>query len=1517
MGSLHYVEKEVYNLESIVSKTHVAIFTVGHREDGQGAYLKPGQQNGEEDIARHDGTHQAIAPKSLKRLERIDLYALEDVTPIMLGGESTEFYEPIAGKTPIQTVHFQYDYSLCNGLPNNLSGAAVAGKLTLKKVWMEYNGQLPSKVSPYVFNYEYPTGLSLPAPYDASDAVEIVSYGQRFDQFLSAPFPNTQNPQNPDYNPLTTDRWGCYRDFYTMEHDVVPSAHNLGDLAQFWPYVHQNPDPNVFDPAAWCLKDIELPSGGHILVQYEQNEYQFVQDKRAYAMVPLLGGGHTEADETNSNINKKKYYLDLAKVGIDLPALDSEKQALANELFRPMRLPNTGHSGTTTDQERIFFRFLYALVGTNPTYSDLNSEFLEGYARVFGFGYDNHGIYFTFKGDPVGNSTFTPITYPTSSSRWEIPRKVCREYVASCKQGLLGSNNSNALGDDVDDGNTFEELGQGFLNFLSSFVSVTQCREMAPEMSYVRVQLPLSKPKLGSGCRVKRLMMYDQGLGKNTGGYDEEILSLYGSEYDYTTTENGVVISSGVAANEPGSGRRENSLVYPLERNSQSGINALFFGRDMYSQEGPLGESFLPGPSVGYAKVTVSAIHKGATSTGRSEHEFYTVREYPMRAYCTPIDQVNRIPIGLGGGSSSSTTTTSIVDAGEGLDEIDQNSSSVKVTYSRTAPYLSQGYSFVKYSMHGQPRRNAQYAHAATAAHSEELYEYYEPQDAIQFLNENKLLEAGSAYMLGSETEILSRARKVADLNIAGKFQKDVSSGTFTWLPSLPPLGPFPVFASTSTKVNLDISESILNEHVTTKNTTYPAIVKKVTSRVDGITTINEVTAFDILTGEPAITKSYDDFGGAYHNIAFSAAYDHENLKSRAKNERFVLNEFALNHGVVGASNENDYLLYTGTDCAGLARFTEGDFIELRYSVQGDPIHGLFHIDEVDLPSSRIYVQNSGLNTFPTQYGAASSIKVLKSGFTNQLTAVQGTVNVFKTDAGLELSELQSGINPIQVINTLNTLASNAHNVIIPHGTSNTCATLVGDWCVDGTTYTDPSICMGYVPNVNNFLNLDVGYHLYFGVDQGDFQAGPCMTLLDATPAVMDITPSAPLNGSFTYDYSSQTFSFSTFDNCSSIVCLTPCPVSGVTTLNDVVAAAAVSFSDYWPYDASLYSSIGNFDANEYETGVKGIWRTEGTFVYRENINVDPNLADKLYNFEEGVFTLEMFDWKEPSKYDPSHVDYDPAKLWLFTGMVNKYSPNGAPIEDRNILGIRSTSKLGDRGTVPTLVAQNAHDHTVAFEAFEKQYDFGGTLHFEDGLVYNSSAGHWNDEIAHSGSSSIELYADQWFPITNKVMLESNVIRDGGLHTRIWVNAPEDTELKDELNIRYGGIGISTMKLVASSGDWALYEDYLEVTSANVSTFLGTAGSEYVTVEIMTSEDNVYIDDARTQPIESEMVCYVYDSAQRLIAMLDDQHFALFYQYNAEGQLVRQKIETYNGVKTISEGQHNSQGVSRPTLEQN
>lgn len=69
-----------------------------------------------------------------------------------------------------------------------------------------------------------------------------------------------------------------------------------------------------------------------------------------------------------------------------------------------------------------------------------------------------------------------------------------------------------------------------------------------------------------------------------------------------------------------------------------------------------------------------------------------------------------------------------------------------------------------------------------------------------------------------------------------------------------------------------------------------------------------------------------------------------------------------------------------------------------------------------------------------------------------------------------------------------------------------------------------------------------------------------------------------------------------------------------------------------------------------------------------------------------------------------------------------------------------------------------------------------------------------------------------------------------------------------------------------------------------------------------TGSHNLYLDDIRIHPYNAEMKSYVYDPVNlRLIAELDPNNYASFYEYDEEGTLIRTKAETQRGVKTIKE----------------
>ncbi len=69
-----------------------------------------------------------------------------------------------------------------------------------------------------------------------------------------------------------------------------------------------------------------------------------------------------------------------------------------------------------------------------------------------------------------------------------------------------------------------------------------------------------------------------------------------------------------------------------------------------------------------------------------------------------------------------------------------------------------------------------------------------------------------------------------------------------------------------------------------------------------------------------------------------------------------------------------------------------------------------------------------------------------------------------------------------------------------------------------------------------------------------------------------------------------------------------------------------------------------------------------------------------------------------------------------------------------------------------------------------------------------------------------------------------------------------------------------------------------------------------------TSSAPVYFDDLRITPFNGNMRSFVYNPVNlRLMAELDENNYATFYEYDDEGTLIRLKKETERGIKTIKE----------------
>jgi hypothetical protein len=107
-------------------------------------------------------------------------------------------------------------------------------------------------------------------------------------------------------------------------------------------------------------------------------------------------------------------------------------------------------------------------------------------------------------------------------------------------------------------------------------------------------------------------------------------------------------------------------------------------------------------------------------------------------------------------------------------------------------------------------------------------------------------------------------------------------------------------------------------------------------------------------------------------------------------------------------------------------------------------------------------------------------------------------------------------------------------------------------------------------------------------------------------------------------------------------------------------------------------------------------------------------------------------------------------------------------------------------------------------------------------------------------------------------------------------------------------IPISTLpsfSLVAKTGiieGWQQYEAII-TTKANIRLALQLP-------------NGYYYDDLRITPFAANSKAFVYDPITwQLSAQLDENNFATYYEYDSEGNLIRTKKETEQGIVTIAE----------------
>ncbi|MBI4648354.1 MAG: hypothetical protein HY738_17660 [Bacteroidia bacterium] len=761
---------------------------------------------------------------------------------------------------------------------------------------------------------------------------------------------------------------------------------------------------------------------------------------------------------------------------------------------------------------------------------------------------------------------------------------------------------------------------------------------------------------------------------------------------------------------------------------------------------------------------------------------------------------------------------------------------------------------------------------------SQESIEYYDPVKGIPVLDNLDQLETINDWddlplkKLGKETEIIRESRFVGETGISTTFEFDVAVG---YIPPVEFIGPQFGFACSGSQ-----SLSEMKSYTKTTYITYPVIQKKIISVRDNMRLVSENVAFDKYSGKPIITLTNDghhalEIAGVEHdgdilNINIPASYYYDQMRQAATNEKLILtstperklfitnvnNKYYLN---ISSLNQNDLPKY----CTGLG---VGDLVEIK-AVDFPDTTALCHIANVYgncYKLAETYYSATG-NNLALLNGLDVDVRVIRSGCTNQLNLPADNIAIYGHQIPqLSIDEITiSGSPMLALANTLN--SSNSVQISSISGLDTLLSYPLQSFIVVDIVDNTKSIT---IKNNNEILCSNILFEpdLFLGgTGTGQFQVD------ENTGQIVYYSVNNPANPQ-------------------EIPCLTMSNIIPRTVaISNILSAGANTYSDYWPYNAAIYPGYSQTNAfNNFEKGVRGKCRQNAAYIY--NKDATGVISDQnMKNYTTGLFDLVLFNWEYPSANNP--------EKWLKSVQINKYSPNGNALEEENILHIKSAAKFGYHQALPYLVAANCPYHLCLFESFENQYQYGSNTYFEDGLLYAN--GSINNDISHSGSSSFNLAPHQFFKLLTIPSSDFSLLETKGFNCMVWVYSLNNNIEPPNLMISEDGDYVASlqMKQSAKIGYWRLYEGTLKT---NVS------GNE-VSIGIEHNNNSLIIDDIRIQPSDAQVNTYVYDvNTHKLITSFDAQHFGLFYQYDAKGQLVRKQKETVRGVKTLQEAEYNN-----------
>lgn len=1485
-ASVSLGSREQWYAHSIESKNTIAEFYTSPRADGQG------MEDGFLGYSVPTSNNSSLNPTGDLRNRSFKLDS------IRLFNKNERIQKGTAA-IPIKTVIFDYDYSLCQNTPN--SDNPGKGKLTLKQLFIRYGNSDKNLLNPYKFEYN---------AYSA----------------------------NYDYN--KRDRWG----------NVNVMDPTFSALSPFeFPYTSQvkYPTPNTDPATAFSLTDITLPSGGKIHVDYEADDYAFVQDKRAMEMFKVIGFGADNKLHFGNTLyegDRQYNYVYFKR--------DPSREYKANPSDADLQEMYLG-------KEKILYFSVSNDINGNNAF-----EQIKGFARIKTVGIcpgqSAYG-YIELEKTSSGKRDFSPVTlYAMNYAKWNLNHIVYPgNNTASLKEVLSAF------------GSAFGEIAH-MRRPLETFLERGYCKGVKLDKSWIRLASPNCSKK-GGGTRVKRLTASDEWSGMTNSSAQQT--GTYGRDYKYTYFDKDVnaTISSGVASYEPLIGGDENPLRQPIPYTAAG--NLALPAIEFYQLE-PMGESFYPGGMVGYSSVTVRSIHidQGKSSMSEEENTFYTSKDFPIR-----VEKTNK------------------------------NANSLKhwsLFAQSQLEQVSQGYTLYLNDMHGKPKGKSNYVvliydnnPANPKVEKRTLisgmrYNYKTGSNGR--LNNNvracRLAQAtpGAPFQyvienmeLGKESDLVFDSRQNFD-----EFESLGANGNLNTI-----AGGFIPIPFVSVFPTGKIETTVFHSAVGTKIIQQYGILQSVDVYQEDETTpiiTTENLIYDAESGNVLLTKTNNEFGDPEfaENLPAFLAYEsmgpsYTNHGFKDKPKKIVVN-----------AQKNGYM-----EVSDLTKYSEGD--ELLYEDAQGKRDKLWITKKGMISTAEYFGYKftpgivtaaffSGSNTvFRIDIKTLGTTNVVSTAYTVPYPsdiwnhALTGThvINIVPGTYDIEVSIMQNG----SAINhkTITGIQLSATTPLLMYGIS-VCDPSASGSPPPPSAPPSPSIPQPDDP-LTSTTNFKVGEYCF-----DDVSSSKCMLRVNTRYKSIKAVGSSTeenwwVDGQFPKTLTNFTTEIvrsgrrnmlgNTIQSAVATSFPSPASITSLSGLLPTTGLISVSTQTYTnstvPFEKLDYSLTTNsvppanlaakqYDSlNDYVLGLKGNFRPYQQFTA---------FADRAYGSAttshsrfDGLFNLgsngnfwqlgipNCGTWNILAAAGITNIN-----LWKKASEITKYDQFGNAIEEEDALQIPSAVRFGYSNRLPVCVASNARQQNICFEGFEDlnsklvpeatarlfyntsgrylsgffQSAFSQAFSSVASVVYltaaqayvqvQSQSNYLGGQVtllksssqngrAHTGTSMLALPANSAIEIpvadaNNPNAVESfKFLRGGKYLMNIWVKTGSTSPFAIPFNVSIrdymaSPVGVTSSRTLGTPIDgWQLVEATIDFSSIPAATVL-------LPVRIDFSAQAI-IDDVRILPYSANLKSFVYDvdNNDRISAELDENHYATFFEYDQEGQLVRVKKETEKGIVTLNE----------------